>query len=332
MSLISVPVIDLEPYFRGTDSGKLEVAKMVDRACRNIGFLIVKNHQIQPELIDRVMQLSRDFFQKPLAEKQLCERQRPDQVRGYSAIAQESLSYSLDKVSPGDLKESFSIGPDSVPDDEYYSEEVSGPHFAKNIWPEGMDAFRDAYVEYFDEMSKLAGSLMRIFALALNLPENFFDNKIDRHISMFRTLCYPHIKEDILPGQFRAGAHTDYGSLTIVKADSVVGGLQVKVENGEWVDVPNIDDCLIVNIGDLMQDWTNGYWVSTLHRVINPSLEENKDTRRHSLVFFHQPNYDAVIECLPGCIGSGAKNKPITSGEHLRSKFVKQTTFGGKVV
>lgn len=331
MSFSSVPVVDLEPYFNGPTEGKLKVAKAVDQACRDIGFLIIRNHQVQPSLIERAMRVSREFFQRPLAEKQLYKRQKPDQVRGYSAIAEESLSYSLDEAAPGDLKESFSIGPILVPKNDYYSAEFSGPHFAKNIWPEGIYDFKEAYTDYFDAMSDLANSLMRIFALALNLPESFFDNKIDRHISMFRALCYPHFKGRLLSGQLRAGAHTDYGSLTIVKADNAVGGLQVKIKNGKWIDVPNINDGFVVNIGDLMQDWTNGLWVSTLHRVVPPPMEESVDARRHSLVFFHQPNYDTIIECLPGCTDVGVKKKPITSGEHLRSKFIKQTTFGGKM-
>ena len=101
--------------------------------------------------------------------------------------------------------------------------------------------------------------------------------------------------------------------------------------NGEWVSVPYVEDAFVVNIGDLMMNWTNDEWISTLHRVINPPEDINSSKPRQSVVFFHQPNYDAIIECLPGCLKEGetAKYPPISSGDHLLSKFVKQTTFGG---
>jgi isopenicillin N synthase-like dioxygenase len=106
--------------------------------------------------------------------------------------------------------------------------------------------------------------------------------------------------------------------------------LQVKNKTGEWVNVPVIERSFIVNIGDLMQQWTNDLWTSTMHRVVNPSIDSEDNKDRLSIVFFHQPNYDAMVECLPSCQSRDepAKYEPISSGDHLRSKFVKQTTFG----
>ena len=328
MTLLSVPIIDLAPYFSGTAAGRAEVARKVDEACRSIGFLVITNHGISPELIARVSALSRRFFELPLAEKRKVDRPREDAVRGYSAVGEEGLSYSLEEEAPGDLKESFSTGPSNVPDDEYHRGPAAGPHFEPNSWPD-IAGFREACEAYFDAMSDLARSLMRIFALSLELPEYFFDDKINEHISMFRVLSYPPQKEAPLPGQLRAGAHSDYGSLTIVLPDDK--GLQVRNKAGEWVDVPLIPGGLVVNIADLMMQWTNDQWVSTLHRVVNPPFEAASTNRRQSLVFFHQPNYDAMVECLRSCLAPGEKPKyaPISSGDHLMSKFVKQTTFGG---
>ena len=323
----SVPIIDLEPYFSGDPVGRSTVARAVDEACRSIGFLVITGHRIPDALLDRVTTFSHEFFALPLAEKRKVDRPRPDMVRGYSAVAEESLSYSLEEAAPGDLKESFSIGPIDVPDEPYYTSDAAGPHFAPNVWPKN-DAFEAAYKEYFVAMSDLSRSLMRIFALGLDMPETFFDDRIDKHISMFRSLSYPPLGEAALPGQLRASAHSDYGSLTIVRPDGP--GLQVS-HRGRWVDVPEVPGGLVVNLGDLMMQWTNDRWVSTLHRVVNPALDSAENRRRLSLVFFHQPNYDAIITCLPGCKSAGANDKyaPISSGDHLVSKFVKQTTFGG---
>jgi isopenicillin N synthase-like dioxygenase len=267
-----------------------------------------------------------------LAEKHKVDRPRDDAVRGYSAVGEEGLSYSLEEAAPGDLKESFSIGSVNVPDDDYHRGPAAGAHFEPNLWPDIPD-FRQAYTDYFQAMSDLSRSLMRIFALALGLSETFFDDKLDKHISMFRVLSYPPQREKPLPNQMRAGAHSDYGSLTIVLPDGA--GLQVVNKAGEWVDVPLVEGALVINIADLMMQWTNDAWVSTLHRVANPPFDDAKrNTRRQSLVFFHQPNYDAVIACLPSCVGAGEipRYEPITSGDHLTSKFVKQTTFGGSKV
>ena len=330
MTLQYVPIIDLAPYFAGTPEGKQQVARAVDQACRDIGFLVITNHQIPTELIARVSRLTRQFFALPLPEKRKVDRPSPEMVRGYSAIAEESLSYSMEEAAPGDLKESFSIGPSDVPDEDYYRCAAAGPHFAPNVWPTGIAGFEQAYREYFAAMSELSQSLMRIFALALGLPETFFDDKIDKHISMFRSLSYPDVKGAVEPGQLRASAHTDYGSLTIVKPDNALGGLQARNRQGEWVDVPYVENGFAVNIGDLMMQWTNDQWISTLHRVVNPPEDSPADNGRQSLVFFHQPNYDALIECLPGCLSEGEapRHAPVTSGDNLLSKFVKQTTFG----
>ena len=329
MPTLSVPIIDLKPWFDGTPEGKAAVGRAVDEACRGIGFLVITHHQIPQSLIARVSQASRDFFALPLAEKRKVDRPRDDAVRGYSAVGEEGLSYSLEEVAPGDLKESFSIGPSGVPDDDYHRGPAAGAHFEPNLWPQ-LPGFQAAYTEYFEAMSDLSRSLMCMFATGLGLPETFFDDKIDKHISMFRVLSYPAQNEPPLPGQMRAGAHSDYGSLTIVLPDGP--GLQVFNKAGQWVDVPQVPESLVVNIADLMMQWTNDEWVSTLHRVVNPPFDDSqRNVRRQSLVFFHQPNYDAMVECLPGCLAPGASPKyaPISSGDHLTSKFVKQTTFGG---
>jgi isopenicillin N synthase-like dioxygenase len=330
MTLTAVPVIDIAPYLAGSAEGKARVAQAVAEACRDIGFLIVTGHGVAPALIDRVDQVSRAFFALPFADKQALKRPADDQVRGYSAVGDEGLSYSLGKPTPGDLKESLTIGPVDVPGGDYFYGPQAGPHFAPNLFPRELPDLEASWTEYFRVMSNLSASLMRIFALGLDLPEGFFDDKIDRHISMFRVLQYPSQATEPLPGQLRAGAHSDYGSLTIVRQEDRPGGLQVRNRDGDWVDVPAIAGSFVVNIGDLMMQWTNDEWISTLHRVVNPPRDKAGDSLRQSLVFFHQPNYDAMVECLPSCIAPGkpAKYAPISSGDHLRNKFVKQTTFG----
>jgi len=252
-------------------------------------------------------------------------------VRGWSAVGKEGLSYSLDAQAPGDLKEKMDMGPFDVPDgDPYFTGPDAGPHFAPNVWPEAIPELRALWERYFAEMSEVSRQLMRIFAVGLGLDIDYFEDKIDHHISMFRALNYPDQPEAPLEGQLRAGAHSDYGSLTLLRQEDRPGGLQVMTKEGVGLDVPVVKGALVVNIGDLMSEWTNDRWVSTLHRVVNPPRDLATDSRRISLVFFHQPNYDAMIACLPTCLepGEAPRHANISSGDHLYSKFTKQTTFG----
>jgi isopenicillin N synthase-like dioxygenase len=140
-----------------------------------------------------------------------------------------------------------------------------------------------------------------------------------------RVRNYPAPQTAPEPGQLRAGAHSDYGSLTILKTEDRPGGLQVCNAAADWVDVPVVDGAFIVNIGDLMARWTNDRWVSTLHRVVNPPPSRAAESRRQSLVFFHNPNYDALIECLPTCRDPAhpPRYEATTSGEHLREQFLR---------
>ena len=320
MKLLDVPVIDIAPFLRGGAADKAAVAAQAGRACRDIGFLVIQGHGVSPALRQRMGEVSRAFFDLPLAEKMRVARPARDVARGYIGLDEESLARSRDPSAYGsDLNESLMIGPVDVPGMAYANAPAAGRHFAPNLWPEAPAGLRETWTAYYRAQGALAATLMRIFALALALPETFFDARIDRHISRLRVRNYPEQRTPPAPGQIRAGAHSDYGSLTLLAAEDKPGGLQVCNAAGNWVDVPVVDDCFIVNIGDLLARWSNDTWVSTLHRVVNPPAGGGAETRRQSLVFFHNPNYDAVIESLVP--GMPAKYPPITSGEHLRQLF-----------
>jgi len=321
----TVPVIDIAPFLEGSRAGKAAVARAVDRACADIGFLTIVGHGVAASLVTRMAGVSRAFFDLPLAEKLEIKRPRPEQSRGYLSLGDENLIYSLDKTGTTDLKELFAIGPVDVPDDEYYRRPEAYPSFAPNIWPARPGGLREVWIEYYRAMERLAATVMRIFALALDLSEDFFHDKTDRHISGLRVLNYPDQPSEPLPGQLRAGAHTDYGAVTILKSENAPGGLQVLNRRSEWVDVFAVPDSFVLNLGDLMMRWTNDRWVSTLHRVVNPPRDAALGSRRQSIVFFHQPNYDAVIECLPSCRGADnpPRYDPVVSGRYRLTKFLK---------
>jgi isopenicillin N synthase-like dioxygenase len=324
MMLTTVPVIDIAPFLGGAPAERQAVARAIGRACEDIGFFTIVGHGIDAPLVRRMYDVSRAFFDLPMAAKQRVRRPKPEQSRGYIGVGEENLAYGVGRDTI-DLKEFFAIGPVDVPDEPYYRAPAAYPSFAPNVWPERPPELRAIYVEYYRAMERLAGRLMRAFALALGLPEEFFSDKTDRHISGIRVINYPDQPQAPAAGQLRAGAHSDYGALTILKAENVPGGLEVLNRAGEWVAVAPVADSFVINLGDLMMHWTNDRWISTLHRVANPPRDAALGSRRQSIVFFYQPNYDALIECLPGCCGPDhpAKYAPVTSGEHRLRKFLK---------
>lgn len=320
MKLLAVPVIDIAPFRNGAPAERQRVAEAVDRACRDIGFLVISGHGVDEALIERTRVVSRAFFDLPLAEKQRVARPARDVTRGYIGMDEESLARSRDPSAYGsDLNESLMIGPVDAPPAAYARAPAAGKHFAPNLWPSQPAELQPVWTAYYRAMGDLARTLMRIFALALKLPETHFDSKIDRHISRLRVRNYPAQDTAPAPGQIRAGAHSDYGSLTILATEDKPGGLQVCNADGQWVDVPVVPGTFIINIGDLMARWTDDAWVSTLHRVVNPPAGAGAGSRRQSLVFFHNPNYDAVISSLAR--EGAAKYPATTSGEHLRQLF-----------
>jgi isopenicillin N synthase-like dioxygenase len=310
----SVPVIDLTPFRLGTD--KASVARAVGHACETIGFLVVRGHGVPQATIDATIRAANLFFALPLAEKEKSISPDPQVSRGYSRLEALTLAKSAGVETPPDLREGYTtnrVHDNSAP---YFHTLAAGKLFAPNIWPDSPPAFRIALTEYYIALEALASDMMRIFALALDLPEHYFDDKIDKHFSNMCAFHYPPIRAAPAPGQLRGGAHTDFGSMTFVYGYPSAAGLQVW-NGSDWEDVPVVPETFVINIGDLMAQWTNDRWVSTLHRVTNP---QDWAKSRLSLAFFHQPNYDCLVENLDRA--HAAKYPPVTSGEHLRRKIM----------
>ena len=171
----------------------------------------------------------------------------------------------------------------------------------------------EVFRRYFSEMGELASRILSLFALALDLHPDFFARAIDHHASALRALDYPALESAPGPGQLRAGAHSDYGSLTVLLAEPGSRGLEILHPEGYWQAVPIEEGAFIVNIGDLMARWSNDRWVSTLHRCTC----EGSEKRRRSIAFFHLPNWDAEIRC----IGEPPKYPPVEAGAYLMEKF-----------
>lgn len=302
----SIPIIDLAPHLDGSD--KQKVAKDIRWALGNAGFMYVKNHGISAQFIEDVFAVTRRFFALPQEEKMaLHVKHSGIALRGYTEVFGENT----DPTKTKDLKECFDIGPEC--------EVGNTPFFGPNLWPESLPGFTDVVYQYHETMRELSRKLLGSIALSLDLEEDFFAAKMTNPISIQRLLHYPsqsgQVREDVIG----IGAHTDYGSLTILAQDDV-GGLQVMNRNGEWVEGPPIDGTFVINIGDLIQRLTNDRYLANLHRVVNTTGRE-----RYSIPFFIDADPDAVIAPLENCIteSNPRKYQAVTCGEHKFSRYLK---------
>jgi isopenicillin N synthase-like dioxygenase len=321
----SFPVFDLGRFEAGSPAEKRALGAEIDGICRATGFLAVAGHGVPEETIETAWAKAEAFFSLPLERKQTGKAPYPGYPYGYLAPETESLARSRGVDAPPDQKESFNGGPAEAPAD-LTDPDALGFCFAPTIWPDAPEGFREAWRAYYAAMEDLARRIMRAFAVALKLPEDFFSPFIDAPISALRALNYPALPAAPRPGQIRAGAHTDYGSLTILLPQADSRGLEILAPDGNWIEVRPRPGAFVVNIGDLMARWTNDRWTSTLHRVAIP--DDGGRRRRQSFAFFHQPNWDAEIVALDACVGPGEKPKypPVRSGPYLMGKFKSTTT------
>jgi isopenicillin N synthase-like dioxygenase len=314
VTILAVPTIDLR---RPT----AEVAGTIAASCRDLGFFQIVGHGLDRDVVDATWDTATQFFDLPLEEK-LALRIRPGEAYGYTPFLGERLAASLGNETPPDLKESFASGPLDPPAPAL-DDESSHFVYSPNRWPDALPSLRPAWEGYYRTMADLAHRLLTLMASGLGLRSTYFDPSVDRHTSAQRALRYPALGgRPPDRAQLRAGAHSDYGTLTILRQDDGPGGLEVLAPDGRWVPVPPQPDAFVVNLGDTLARWSNDQWRSTLHRVVVPAGDDGR-TARQSMAFFHNANWDAVIECLPTCAGPGnpPRYPPVTAGRHLMDKF-----------
>ncbi|WP_138503999.1 isopenicillin N synthase family dioxygenase [Nostoc sp. PA-18-2419] len=294
--MVTIPVIDLTAFTHGNTINRQAVVKEIYQACHEIGFMYLQNSGMSKELIEQVFTYTKSFFNLPLEVKQKQAWSDELSNTGYVGIERERL----DPNQPGDLKEAFNVSKQGAV---------------------GIDA---SIVAFYDHCTQLANTVLQTFALALELPEDFFTTRHNRHNHTLRSLHYPPLQTPPKLGQVRAGEHSDYGSITLLFQDDI-GGLEVQTTAGEWIEAAAIPDTVIVNTGDLMQRWTNHVFCSTKHRVMIPNDNRVKQSR-YSIAFFCHPNDDVEIACLESCQrGKLPIYPPILAGEYLLQRL--QATY-----
>lgn len=311
MSAVAVPVIDISGLRSPDPADGADVAEALGRACEDVGFLSVVGHGVPEPVIDGAFAAARRFFASPPEVKRFASLTDGVLNRGYDGIG----SQQLDPTSPApDVKEVFDIGLDLPWDHPLV---VAGtPMHGPNSWPD-LDGFREPVEAFYAACRALTERLLAGMALSLGLEEGAFAPFHRTPIATMRLLRYPPALPDQLDGQLGAGAHTDWGAITVLSQDDA-GGLEVQLADGCWVPVPPRRDAFVVNVGDLLARWTNDRYRSTRHRVVNPV-----DRERYSAVFFMDLDHYARIEVLPSCVppGEAPRYEPTTAGEHLFMKF-----------
>jgi len=316
----TVPVVDIGAIYGQAPDALAKTAREFGAAFERFGFATIVGHGVSPATIAAAYDAGNAFFDLPLAHK--LASTVPDRVkgRGYVPAGVESVARTLGSNRPPDLVEALVF---AGMQDETLPLPVGGISAATgNLFPAEPPELAAAFHAYFMAVRELAGTLMRLAAVALDLPADYFAPYIDRRRGTLRAAFYPEQPDPPAPGQLRYGAHTDYGGFTILRQDDAPGGLQVDLD-GSWIDVTPQLGAFTINIGDLVSRWTNGRWRSTLHRVVNPPRDAHASTRRLSLVFFSGPNDDAIIECLPTCQGPDRPvlYPPVVARDYIRAKL-----------
>jgi len=314
-----IPIIDLDGVRRGDRAALTRTAAAIRSACTGVGFFYVSHHGVPEAVIAEAVEQARTFFALPL------ERKREVSVnarhRGFNALG-DALMYEAKRP---DHKEFYSMGLELPEDDPdvVAGEPLRGP----NNWPKGMPTFRAALTAYYEAMGACGADLLRCVALSLDRPEDFFVSRYRKRLQRTQIIYYPPQPPELGDDQFGVAPHSDFGCITLLWQDQN-GGLEVLERSSrKWIPAQPIPGTLVVNVGDLLERWTNNLYASTPHRVVNRSGRE-----RYSIATFYDPDFKAVID--PRDLGFAAeeiRTTPTTAGAHILGRIEKSFGYRKKL-
>ncbi|KAL4259739.1 iron/ascorbate-dependent oxidoreductase family protein [Pleurotus pulmonarius] len=316
----NIPIIDISDA-RSTDTSKrYALAMEIRKACMEVGFFYVKGHGISQLIIDNAVSELHNFFSLPLEYKMKLENKKSPNFKGYSPL----LSGNNDPNNKGDLQEGFEFGWEDPQLSVDAAREVDGVMAGANAWPhEDLPSFRPASLAYYHAAVDVGKSLFPLFALALDLSEDFFDDKTRHSAALMRMLHYPPQPPTEGDRVIGIGAHTDWECFTILLQEPGKMALQVQNTKQQWIDAPPIDGTLVINLGDQFARWTNDVFKSTVHRAINKSGKE-----RYSIPLFFGTDYHVRLEPIASCVSTDrpSRYEVVTAGEYVKSRLA--ATYG----
>ena len=306
----AIPVVHLEQFTQGNPEQKAAFVKEIGEAFHKIGFVGVVDHGIDKDLIDQFYAECNNFFALPTEVKRQYEIPGLFGQRGYTSFGKEHAKQS--KVA--DLKEFFQIGQEVTDGDPV---RLSYPD---NVMVKEIPAFTDLANQLFKAFEIAGGALLQAIALYLDLPENYFDEKIHNGNSILRAIHYPPIVEEPASA-IRAEQHEDINLITLLVGASA-GGLELLNMEDEWMPIVPEEDEIVINVGDMLQRLTNNYLKSTTHRVVNPPRDQ-WHVPRLSIPFFLHPKMDMDLTCLESCItvDNPKAYEDMTAGAYLEERL-----------
>ena len=300
----TIPVVDLNDWRSRDSERRAAFVQSLGAALEDIGFFALINHGVDSGLIKQAYGVAEEFFNHDEATKKRFEKLELKGQRGYTSFGREHAKGS----EAPDLKEFYHVGRDS---------DAAGP---ANLWPEVVPSFRPTMSLLFTQLDACAGALLEACALYVNAPrQRIADAAVDGQ-TILRVIHYPPVSEDANPAGVRAAAHEDINLITLL-CESTAAGLELLQRDGSWRPVHSLGGQIIVDSGDMLQQWSNGLFKSTTHRVVNP--DNNRD-RRFSMPFFVHPRSEVDLTPMPECVertGGKALFPNITAGEYLQQRL-----------
>jgi len=308
----TLPVIDLKQFTEGDEAQRKSFVQALGKAYEEIGFVAVKNHGIPPELTNKFYQCVEQFFGMQVEAKKKYEIVELAGQRGYTSFGREKAKQS----EVADLKEFWQIG-------QY----VEGDDPVKDIYPKNLEIdeipeFNTVGKRLYKSFESSGSQLLKAIALYLGLEEDYFDPHIYNGNSILRAIHYPPITKEPASA-IRAEEHEDINLITLLVGASA-DGLQVLNRQDEWIDAKAGEGQIVVNVGDMLQRFTNNKLRSTTHRVVNPPREK-WHTHRYSIPFFLHPRSEMKLDCLEDCVDDSnpLAYAPITAGRYLEERLVE---------
>ncbi|KAH8082436.1 hypothetical protein BXZ70DRAFT_1012288 [Cristinia sonorae] len=315
-----IPIIDLKDISSSDPASRKALADAVRDACINVGFLYVKNHGIPDTVINDALSASKRLFSLSEAQKLEIDIRKSVNYKGYTPL----LSSNNDPENAGDMHEGFEFGWEEMQAKAFDEKRANdGAMAGANIWPNDLPGFREEVLTYYHAAVELGKKLFPLFALALNLPEDFFSDKTKNSAAIMRVLHYPPQTGPVDDRVIGIGAHTDFECFTILWQEPEIQALQVLNTQKQWIDAPPIPGTLVVNLGDQFARWTNDVFKSTVHRAINRT-----GVRRYSIPLFFGTDYDVKLEPISSCISPEhpAKYEVVTAGDYVQQRL--KATYG----
>ena len=310
-----IPSLDLNNFVNGDAASKKKFVEDLGQAYNNIGFVAIKGHYLSDDLSQRLYATVEKFFGLSTETKKSYEKTELAGQRGYTSTGREQAKGH----DVPDLKEFYQVG-QFVGDDHPLKKE-----YPDNIWPSELPEMGEIAKEVYQKLEKTGFEMLRAIALYLELPENYFDDKVKDGNSILRAIHYPPIENpEALPeGAVRAAEHGDINLITLLMGASA-DGLEVLRRDNKWIPITALPNQLVVNVGDMLARLTNNKLKSTIHRVVNPPIEKMK-TSRYSIPFFMHPKSDMDLTCLDSCVTEeNPKQYPdTTAGEFLNQRLAE---------